>query len=64
MGEQSVQTGIPTSLKVIINSTIQALYMFVMILIGLRLQNRTELSAPILDGIVYHKKGILYRKNR
>lgn len=55
MGDQSVPGDIPTSLIVIINSTFQALYMFVMILVGLRLQNRIGLNAPLLNGIVYPK---------
>lgn len=55
MGDQSVPGDIPTSLIVIINSTFQVLYMFVLILVGLRLQNRTGLNAPLLNGIVYPK---------
>ena len=55
MGNQSVSGDIPPSLIIIINSTVQALYMFGMILVGLRLQNRTGLNAPILNGMVYHK---------
>ncbi|GAA0323759.1 CPBP family intramembrane glutamic endopeptidase [Oceanobacillus sp. FSL W7-1293] len=55
MGNQSITGDIPTSLIIIINSTFQALYMFVMILVGLRLQNRTGLNAPILNGMVYQK---------
>lgn len=55
MGNQSVPGDIPTSLIIIINSTVQVLYMFVMILVGLRLQNRTGLNTSILNGIVYPK---------
>lgn len=55
MGNQSITGDIPTSLIIIINSTFRALYMFVMILVGLRLQNRTGLNAPILNGMVYQK---------
>ncbi|GGP16911.1 CPBP family intramembrane glutamic endopeptidase [Oceanobacillus neutriphilus] len=53
MGGQSASGDIPNSLIVMINSTVQIVYMFVMILIGLRLQNRTGLNAPVLNGIVY-----------
>lgn len=55
IGGQSVSGDIPTSLIVIINSTFQVLYMFVLILVGLRFQNRTGLNAPLLNGIVYPK---------
>ncbi|WP_418302701.1 CPBP family intramembrane glutamic endopeptidase [Lysinibacillus fusiformis] len=55
MGDQSVPGDIPTSLIVIINSTFQVLYMFVLILVGLRLQNRTGLNASLLNGLVYPK---------
>lgn len=58
MGNQSIPADIPTSLIVFINSTFQVLYMFVMILVGLRLQNRTGLNTPILNGIVYDKKQV------
>src|SRR5699024_1244710 len=53
MNNQSKPGDIPTSLIVMINSTFQLLYIFVMILIGLRLQNRTGLNASILNGLVY-----------
>ena len=55
MSNQSKPGDIPTSLIVMINSTFQILYIFVMILVGLRLQNRTGLNAPILNGLVYPK---------
>lgn len=55
MGNQSVPGDSPISLIIIINSTIQVFYMFVLILVGLRLQNRTGLNAPLLNGIVYPK---------
>lgn len=55
MGNQSVPGDSPISFIIIINSTIQVLYMFVLILVGLRLQNRTGLNAPLLNGIVYPK---------
>lgn len=55
MGSQSTSGEIPASLIIIINSTFQILYMFIMILVGLRLQNRTGLNTSILNGIVYPK---------
>ncbi|WP_313238454.1 CPBP family intramembrane glutamic endopeptidase [Sporosarcina ureae] len=55
MGSQPVPGNIPTSLIIIINSTVQVLYTFVLILVGLRLQNRTGLTTPILNGMVYPK---------
>ncbi|ARJ39335.1 hypothetical protein SporoP8_10900 [Sporosarcina ureae] len=55
MGNQPVPGNIPTSLIVTINSTVQVLYMFVLILVGLRLQNRTGLTTPLLNGMVYPK---------
>ena len=53
MGNQLVPGNLPTSWIVSINSTVQVLYMFVLILVGLRLQRRTGLSTPLLNGIVY-----------
>jgi membrane protease YdiL (CAAX protease family) len=53
MGTQSTSGDIPAPLIITINSAFQVLYMFIMILVGLRLQNRTGLNTPILNGIVY-----------
>lgn len=55
MGDQSVSGDSPTSLIVMINLIFQVLYMFVLIRVGIRLQNRTGLNTPILNGIVYPK---------
>ncbi|WP_313236970.1 CPBP family intramembrane glutamic endopeptidase [Sporosarcina ureae] len=55
MGNQPIPGNIPTSIIVIINSAVQVLYMFVLILVGLRLQNRTGLTSPLLNGMVYSK---------
>ena len=53
MGDQPLPGNIPMSLIVLINSTVQIVYMFVLIVVGVRLQNRTGLQAPLLNGIVY-----------
>lgn len=53
MSTQPTSGDIPTPIVIIINSTFQATYIFVMILIGLRLQKRTGLDTPILNRIVY-----------
>ena len=37
--------------------------MFVLILVGLRLQNRTGLNAPLLNGIVYPKTRVHISKS-
>lgn len=61
-GGDSLPEGVSPSLVVIGNSIFQFLYMFVMILIGLRLQKRTRLNTPILNGIVYHTRVSISKK--
>lgn len=58
MGNQPLPGNIPMSLIVLINSTVQVVYMFVLVLVGVRLQNRTGLQAPLLNGIVYPEERV------
>src|SRR5699024_956155 len=44
---------LPSYLLIMINSITQVIYMFFMILIGLRLQKRTGLNTSILSALVY-----------
>lgn len=58
MQGQPLPEGVPEGLSptavIAINSTVQALYIFVLILFGLRMQARTGLRVPLLEGIVYN----------
>ena len=58
VGDQSQLIDIPISAVMVINSTVQVVYMFVLILIGLRLQNRTGLNAALLNGIAYPEQRV------
>lgn len=63
MDYQILPDNLSISLIVVINSIFQVIYMFVLILIGLRLQQRTALDAPLLNGLVYpEKKGHISKK--
>ncbi|UOQ84737.1 CPBP family intramembrane glutamic endopeptidase [Gracilibacillus salinarum] len=53
---QSSPEAMPVSLVVTVNSIIDILLLFVMVLIGVRLQERTSLKAPILERLIYGKK--------
>src|SRR5690625_2373026 len=46
--------GLSPTAVIAIHSTVQALYIFVVILFGLRMQARTGLRVPLLEGIVYN----------
>lgn len=48
-------SSIPDALVETINSITKILFLFVLVLIGVRLQRRTGLNAPILDSLVYKK---------
>lgn len=62
MSTQPTSGDIPTPIVIIINSTFQATYIFVMILIGLRLQKRTGLDTPILNRICLSQCACTYFK--
>src|SRR5699024_4413286 len=53
MGKEPTPGELPSYLLIMINSITQVIYMFFMILIGLRLQKRTGLNTSILSGLVY-----------
>lgn len=66
MSKESPPGNLPNYLIIVINSITQVIYMFLMILIGLRLQKRTGLNTSILNGLVYpeykvhiSKKGLI-----
>ena len=56
MSDQALPIDTPIALVITVNSLAQVLQIFILVLIGVRLQKRTGLSAPILEGIVYDKK--------
>lgn len=59
MNEEFYQTNPeakPVPLVVTINSMIQIVFLFLLVLIGVRLQRRAGLSAPKLESFVYEKK--------
>ena len=58
MESQTLPGDLPNLLIVIINSTFQIVYMFVLILIGLKLQQHTSLEVPLLNGLVYPEKKV------
>ena len=58
MGSQNLPDDLPNSLIVIINSIYQVVYMFVLILIGLKLQRHTSLEVPLLNALVYPEKKV------
>lgn len=58
MESQTLSGDLPNLLIVIINSTFQIVYMFVLILIGLKLQQHTSLEVPLLNGLVYPEKKV------
>lgn len=62
MNNQFISDDMSTALIIIINSALQILYIFIMILIGLRLQNRAGLTTPILEGLIYHNKSVKISK--
>src|SRR5690625_7846510 len=51
---QTNSEAIPVSLTV--NSIFQIVFLFLLVLIGIRLQRRTGLSTPKLENFVYEKK--------
>ncbi|UOQ48739.1 CPBP family intramembrane metalloprotease [Gracilibacillus caseinilyticus] len=53
---QSSPEAMPVSLVVTINSIIDIIFLFVLVLIGVRLQKRARLSAPIIEGLIYERK--------
>lgn len=55
MQGQPLPEGLSSTVVIAINSTVQMLYVFVLILFGLRMQSRTGLGVPLLEGIVYNK---------
>ena len=56
MSNQTIPKDTTASFVITVNSIVQILQLFLLVLIGVRLQRRVGLSAPILEGIVYEKK--------
>lgn len=56
MNDQSIPDFIPIPLVLAINSISSTVQIFIMVLLGVRMQWRTSLRAPILEGLLYGKK--------
>ncbi|MDX8044458.1 CPBP family intramembrane glutamic endopeptidase [Gracilibacillus sp. S3-1-1] len=53
---QSLPNPVPASLVMTINSIIRIIFLFVLVLFGVRLQKRTSLRAPIFEALIYDRK--------
>ena len=53
MSNQSASKDIPVSLVITVNSIAQILQLFLLVLIGVRLQKRVGLHAPIVESFIY-----------
>lgn len=56
MSNQSASKDIPVSLVITVNSIAQILQLFLLVLIGVRLQKRVGLHAPIVESFIYKMK--------
>src|SRR5699024_2725598 len=61
MDQQNVG-GIPIELVIMINKIVQIVFLFVLVLFGIRFQKRTSLSAPLLESLIYERKLLPYSK--
>lgn len=53
---QSDLGGVPAGFIITINSIIQIIFLFFLVLLGVRFQRRTGLNAPLLESLVYERK--------
>lgn len=61
MNQQDVG-GIPIEFAIVINKIVQILFLFVLVLFGVRFQKRTGLSAPLLESLIYERKLLPFSK--
>ena len=59
---QSKTEVLPISFVIAINSSVQIIFLFLLVAIGLRLQRRTALSTVILESLIYEKKFLRFSK--
>ena len=54
--DQSIVEAIPISMIITINSVIQVIQLFILVLLGVRLQERVNLKSPLLESIIYKRE--------